>query len=71
MVLNKNYKNIYGVWKKNKAKDIFKTKDEFDIKKKNYVDENLLPFFNKTFEEYEKIFKEMIDSFEFINNYLD
>ena len=71
MVLNKNYKNIYGVWKQNKAKDVFKTKDEFDIKNKNYVDKHLIPFFNKSFEEYEKIFKFMIDSSEFINNYFD
>jgi len=71
MILNKNYKNIYGVWKKNKIKDLFKSKDEFDIKKKNYVDENLIPFFNKSFEEYENIFKKMIDSSEFINNYLE
>ena len=69
MVLNKNFKNIYGVWKQNKAKDVFKTKDEFDIKKEKYVDKNLIPFFNKSFEEYEKIFKIMIDSSEFINNY--
>ena len=71
MILNKNYKNIYGVWKQNKAKDIFKTKDEFDIKNKKYNDKHLIPFFNKTFEEYEKIFKLMIDSSEFINNYFD
>ena len=71
MILNKNYKNIYGVWKQNKAKDIFKTKDEFDIKNKKYIDKHLIPFFNKTFEEYEKIFKLMIDSSEFINNYFD
>ena len=71
MVLNKNYKNVYGVWKQNKAKNVFKTKDEFNIKNKNYVDKHLIPFFNKSFEEYEKIFKFMIDSSEFINNYFD
>ena len=71
MILNKNCKNIYGVWKQNKAKDVFKTKEEFDIKSKDFVDKHLIPFFNKTFEEYEKIFKFMIDSSEFINNYFD
>ena len=71
MVINKNYKIIYGVWKKNKLKDLFKTKDEFDTKKKNYVDTYLIPFFNKNFEEYEELFKKMIDSSEFIGNYFD
>lgn len=59
------------MWKKNQAKEIFKTKTEFDNKIKNYVDANLIPFFNKTFGEYEEIFKQMIDSSEFIFNYFD
>ena len=71
MVLNKNYKSIYGVWKKNQLKDLFKSKEEFDNKKKNYVDAHLMPFFNKAFEEYEEIFKKMIDSTEFKSNYFD
>jgi len=62
MILNKNYKNIYGIWKQNKIKDLFKSKEEFDNKINNYV-------VNKTFEEYEEIFKQMIDSSEFISNY--
>ena len=69
MILNKNYKNIYGIWKQNKIKDLFKSKEEFDNKINNYVDTHLIPFFNKTFEEYEEIFKQMIDSSEFISNY--
>ena len=71
MILNKNNKNIYGVWKENKIKVLFKSKEEFDKKKKNYIDTYLIPFFNKTFEEYEEIFKQMIDSSEFISNYFD
>ena len=69
MILNKNNKNIYGVWKENKIKVLFKSKEEFEKKKKNYIDTYLIPFFNKTFEEYEEIFKQMIDSSEFISNY--
>ena len=71
LILNKYYKTMYGMWKKNQAKEIFKTKTEFDNKIKNYVDANLIPFFNKTFGEYEEIFKQMIDSSEFIFNYFD
>ena len=71
MVLNKNYKSIYGVWKKNKCKNVFKSKEEFDNKKKNYIDVCWMTFFNKTFEEYEEIIKKMIDSSEFINNYFE
>ena len=69
MILNKNYKTIYGIWKQNKIKDLFKSKEEFDNKINNYVDTHLIPFFNKTFEEYEEIFKQMIDSSEFVSNY--
>ena len=71
MVLNKNSKTIYGVWKKNKSRDIFKNKDEFETKMKKYVDADLIKYFNKSFEEYEEKFKTMIDSSEFINNYFD
>ena len=62
--------NIFGLWKDNKNIKVFKSITEF----KNKIDisgfSNYIPFFDKTFEEYEEIIKLMIDSSEFINTYM-
>lgn len=71
IVLNKNKKNdnIYGLWKDNKNTKSFKTLIEFKNKISTSGFSNYIPFFNKTYEEYEEIIKTMVDSSEFYRNY--
>ena len=72
IVLNKIKKkdNIFGLWKENKNSKSFKHLDEFLKKISSAGFSNYIPFFIKQYEEYEEIIKIMIDSAEYIRNYL-
>lgn len=73
MVLNKDKDigTIYGLWKDNKNTNLYKSLNEFKNKVSSANFSNYLVFFNKTYEEYEEIIKQMVDSSEFIRNYLN
>ena len=72
IVLNKNKtkNNIFGLWKDNKNTKNFKTLSEFLKKISSAGFSNYIPFFTKPYEEYEEIIKAMVDSSEYIRNYL-
>ena len=73
MVLNKNKDmgTIYGLWKDNRNTNLYKSLNEFKSKVSSANFSNYLAFFNKPYEEYVEIIKQMVDSSEFIRNYLN
>ena len=70
IILNKIKKNIYGLWKNNKNIKCFKDLKEFKNKISSSGFSKYIPFFIKTYEEYEEIIKTMVESSEF-NQYFD
>ena len=71
MVLNKEKKNenIYGLWRDNKNIKVYKNLNELTTRIYTANFSNYIPFFIKSYDEYEQIIKKMIDSSEFIRNY--
>ena len=71
IVLNKKKKkeNIYGLWKDNKKTKAFNNLIEFKNKISSAGFSNYIPFYDKTYEEYEEIIKIMVDSSEYNRNY--
>lgn len=70
IILNKIKKNIYGLWKNNNNIKCFKDLREFESKICSAGFSNYIPFFIKSYEEYEEIIKKMVESSEF-NQYFD
>ena len=72
IILNKikENENAYGLWKDNKNIKSCKSLEEFKNKIANSGFSNYIPFFNKSYNDYEKIIKSLIDNDEY-NRYLN